>query len=205
MNTLRAALTASTAAFGLALAVVPLSTTAAATETPEPAFLSADEMPPSSTPWTAEPVADGLPEFGVLCAPDAFKAEGTRHRTFRTELDTGGEQVTTVAATEAEAAALVTTLRRALLSCGDRIEREYPDWDATSRPHGKLRVEDGAYVYSLDTVNREVGSKDIHLMSVGRDGRTVTYVKWGQLGWLKDAPVNDFRWTTRVAVHKLYR
>ncbi|MFV0128701.1 hypothetical protein ACLGI4_13445 [Streptomyces sp. HMX112] len=66
-------------------------------------------------------------------------------------------------------------------------------------------MEEGAGVYSLDTEDREVGSTDIALFSVGRDGRTVTYVQWGRLGDLRDAPLKDFRTTTRTAVNKLYR
>ncbi|MHC0432757.1 hypothetical protein ACX6XY_21625 [Streptomyces sp. O3] len=202
MNTLRTALTA---AASLALVAVPLSASATATETPDPAFLAAEEMPPSYTPWTADPVADGLPEYGVPCAPDVFPSDGTRHRTFRTELDTGAEQITTVAATESEAAELLGTLRRALAGCGDYTEREYPYLDAESRFHGKVRAEEGAYVYSLDLAYPEVGATDIHLLSVGRDGRTVTLVQWGQMGDLKDAPLKDFKATTRTAVNKLYR
>ncbi|WP_156728014.1 hypothetical protein [Streptomyces apocyni] len=211
MIAFRTSLTASGAALCLALAVaVPLSTahatpaTTTTTTTPEPAFLSAHEMPPSSTPWTADPVTDGLPEYGVLCAEGVIPAQGTRHREFRTELDTGGQQVTTVTASRAEAFALVTKLRRALLSCGERIEQESPEWDATSRTHGKVRVKAGAYVYSLDTNHREVGTKDIHLFSVGSTGRTVTFIEWGQMGWLKDAPIKDFKGTTRTALNKLY-
>ncbi|GGT15277.1 hypothetical protein GCM10014713_05070 [Streptomyces purpureus] len=68
-----------------------------------------------------------------------------------------------------------------------------------------MAVEEGAHVYSLDTADREVGSTDISLFSVGRDGRTVTYIQWGQLGDLADAPLAGFRQTTRTAVAKLYR
>ncbi|MEU9706965.1 hypothetical protein [Streptomyces sp. NPDC047981] len=214
MITFRSVVAASGAAvLGLvALAAAPSATAAptassaaaAAAAATRPAFLSPAQMPPSSTPWTADPVTSGLPEAGVFCSPDAFPVAGTRHRVFRTELDTGGVQVTTVAATEAKAAAFVDRLRQALLSCGERIEREYPEVDASSRFHGKVAVEEGAYVYSLDTANREIGNTDIHLFSVGRDGRTVTYVQWGQMGDLVDAPVAAFTTTTRTAVNKLW-
>ncbi|MFD3942217.1 hypothetical protein [Streptomyces sp. NPDC058579] len=202
MVTFRSAVAATGAA---ALGLVALAASPSATAAPaQPAFLAAAQMPPSSTPWTADPVTPGVPEVGVFCSPDAFPAAGTRYRAFRTELDTGGVQVTTVAATEAKAVALVDRLRQALLSCGERIEREYPEVDASSRYHGKVAVEEGAYVYSLDTANREIGNTDIHLFSVGRDGRTVTYVQWGQMGDLADAPVTAFKATTRTAVNKLH-
>ncbi|UQA97578.1 hypothetical protein [Streptomyces halobius] len=216
MATLRTVLTTASATAALAVgATTPLTATATAAsatttasapvEMPQPAFLSAAQMPPSLTPWTAEPVADGVPEFEMFCSPDVLPSEGTRHRTFRTELDTGGVQVTTVAKSRVQAVELVSALRRALAGCGERIEREYPDTDADSRYHGKVAVEEGAYVYSLDSEDREVGATDIHLFSVGRDGRTVTYVQWGQMGDLKDAPLKDFKTTVRTAVNKLYR
>ena len=45
---------------------------------------------------------------------------------------------------------------------------------------------------------------DIRLLSVGRDGRTVTVVDWGQMGGFKDAPVKAFKKTTTTAVNKLH-
>ncbi|MFE0704437.1 hypothetical protein [Streptomyces sp. NPDC058872] len=203
----RSVLAVSTVAVGLvALAAVPSNaggTTARAAQ--QPAFLAPSQMPPSSTPWTADPVAQGLPEYGPFCAPGVVPARGTRHRTFRTELDTGGLQVTTVAATEAQAVRLAGALRRALADCAERLEREDPGTEAVGRYHGKVAVEEGAHVYSLDTANPEVGSTDVHLFSVGRDGRTVTYVEWGQMGDFEQAPLKAFRKTTATAVNKLWR
>ncbi|MFG2642871.1 hypothetical protein ACGFYP_18135 [Streptomyces sp. NPDC048370] len=212
MVTFRSAIAVSgAAALGLvALVAAPAATASdartavAAAANRQPAFLSPGQMPPSSTPWTADPVTRGLPETGVFCSPGTFPEQGTRHRTFRTDLDTGGVQVTTVASTEAKAVALVEALRQALLGCGERIEQQYPGTDASSLFHGKLAVEEGAYVYSLDTANPEIGNTDIHLFSVGRDGRAVTYVQWGQMGDLADAPLTAFKNTTRTAVNKLY-
>ncbi|MFF8804962.1 hypothetical protein [Streptomyces omiyaensis] len=201
MNKLRTALaTAATAALGLAaLATAPAQAAA------QPAFLSASQMPKSSTPWTATPVFNGVPENGgVLCAPYKIPAQNTRYREFGTELDTNGVQVTTVARTEADAVKLVDTLRKALAGCGPLLERQNPGLHAVSAYHGKLAVEEGAWVYSLDTADPQVGNTDIHLFSVGRDGRTVTLVRWGQMGDLEDAPLTAFRTTTKTAVNKLY-
>ncbi|MFD4165950.1 hypothetical protein ACFWRT_36605, partial [Streptomyces cyaneofuscatus] len=75
---------------------------------------------------------------------------------------------------------------------------------ATSASHGKLAVEEGAWVYSLDTADPQIGISDIHLFSVGRDGRTVTLVRWGRTGDLADAPLTAFRTTTKTAVNKLH-
>lgn len=201
MNKLRTALaTAAAAALGLAaLATAPAQAAA------QPAFLSASQMPPSSTPWTATQVFTGVPENGgVLCAPYKIPAQNSRYREFSTELDTNGVQVTTVARTEAEATKLVDTLRTSLAGCGTLLEQQNPGLRAVSASHGKLAVEEGAWVYSLDTADPQIGTTDIHLFSVGRDGRTVTLVRWGQMGDLKDAPLTAFRTTTKTAVNKLY-
>ncbi|WP_405194469.1 hypothetical protein [Streptomyces anulatus] len=201
MNKLRTALaTAAAAALGLAaLATAPAQAAA------QPAFLAAAQMPPSSTPWTATQVFTGVPENGgVLCAPYKIPALNTRYREFSTELETNGVQVTTVARTEADAVKLVDTLRRALAGCGTLLEQQNPGLQAVSASHGKLAVEEGAWVYSLDTADPQIGISDIHLFSVGRDGRTVTLVRWGQMGDLEDAPLTAFRTTTKTAVNKLH-
>ncbi|MGW9376405.1 hypothetical protein ACWGVR_41100 [Streptomyces xanthophaeus] len=201
MNKLRTALaTAAAAALGLAaLATAPAQAAA------QPAFLAASQMPPASTPWTATQVFTGVPENGgVLCAPYKIPAQNTRYREFSTELDTNGVQVTTVARTEADAVKLVDTLRGALAGCGPLLEQQNPGLQAVSASHGKLAVEEGAWVYSLDTADPQIGISDIHLFSVGRDGRTVTLVRWGQMGDLEDAPLTAFRTTTKTAVNKLH-
>lgn len=201
MNKLRTALaTAAAAAMGLAaLATAPVQAAA------QPAFLAASQMPPSSTPWTATQVFTGVPENGgVLCAPYKIPAQNTRYREFSTELDTNGVQVTTVARTEADAVNLVDTLRGALAGCGPLLEQQNPGLQAVSASHGKLAVEEGAWVYSLDTADPQIGISDIHLFSVGRDGRTVTLVRWGQMGDFEDAPLTAFRTTTKTAVNKLH-
>lgn len=201
MNKLRTGLaTAAAAALGLAaLATAPAQAAA------QPAFLTASQMPPSSTPWTATRVFTGVPENGgVLCAPYRIPAQNTRYREFSTELDTNGVQVTTVAPTETDAVKLVDTLRGALAGCGPLLEQQNPGLQAVSTSHGKLAVEEGAWVYSLDTADPQIGISDIHLFSVGRDGRTVTLVRWGQMGDLEDAPLTAFRTTTKTAVNKLH-
>ncbi|MFE1232392.1 hypothetical protein [Streptomyces sp. NPDC059442] len=201
MNKLRTAC-AATAAAALGLAALA---TAPAQAAALPAFLAASQMPPSSTPWTATQVFSGVPENGgALCAPYKIPAQNTRYREFTTELDTNGVQITTVARTEADAVKLVDTLRTALAGCGPLLERQNPGLHAVSASHGKLAVEEGAWIYSLDTADPQIGSTDIHLFSVGRDGRTVTLVRWGQMGDLKDAPLTAFRTTTKTAVNKLY-
>ncbi|MEU3264512.1 hypothetical protein [Streptomyces bacillaris] len=206
-RTLRTALL-TTAAAGLAvtaLSTAPVSAAPAARTAPAaPAFLSAAQWPASHTPWTAGPVRQGLPEDGSFCTAGTTPAAGTRHRDFRTELDTGARQTTTVAPTTAKAKALAAELRTALATCLERMKEQDPGIEGVSKYHGRVNVEEGAYVYSIDTSYPEVGSTDIGLHAVGRDGRTVTVLEWGQLGDLDGAPLKGFKKTTATAVAKLH-
>lgn len=205
MRTLRTALLTATAA-GLAvtaLAQVPAAAAPAPAPAP-PKFLSAGQLPDSLTPWTAGPVRQGVPGEGSVCTTGIAPAAGTRHRDFRTELDTGARQTITVAATTARARTLAAELRSALETCLDRLKEQNPGLEGEALYQGRVNVEEGAHVYSIDTSYPEVGSTDIGLYSVGRDGRTVTVVEWGQLGDLDGAPLAGFKKTTRTAVAKLH-
>ncbi|MEU2062513.1 hypothetical protein [Streptomyces sp. NPDC013455] len=82
------------------------------------------------------------------------------------------------------------------------MEARYPEISAAKKYHGKVEVEDGAHVYGIRTTTAW-GASGIALFSVGRDGRTVTVVKWSQMGSFRDAPVKGFKATTRTAVGKL--
>ncbi|MET8879108.1 hypothetical protein [Streptomyces rubiginosohelvolus] len=186
-----------------ALAQVP----AAAAPAPAPAqpkFLSASQLPASHTPWTAGPVRKGVPAEGSVCTTGIAPAAGTRHRDFRTELDTNARQTITVAPTTAKAKKLAAELRSALETCLDRLKEQDPGLEGEAFYQGRINVEEGAHVYSIDTSYPEVGSTDIGLYSVGRDGRTVTVVEWGQMGELDGAPLEGFKKTTRTAVTQLH-
>ncbi|MEU3055575.1 hypothetical protein [Streptomyces griseus] len=204
MRTLRTALLTAAAA-GLAVtALAQVPAAAAPAPAPAPKFLSAGQLPASLTPWTAGPVRQGLPGEGSVCTAGIAPAAGTRHRDFRTELDTNARQTITVAATTARAKTLAAELRSALETCLDRLKEQDPGLEGEAFYQGRINVEEGTHVYSIDTSYPEVGSTDIGLYSVGRDGRTVTVVEWGQLGELDGAPLEGFRKTTRTAVAKLY-
>lgn len=195
--------TAAVTTAAVAMTVASLTTTTAVAA-PAPAFLSAAELPASTTPWSADPVRPGLPEYGSVCTAGTTPQAKTRYRDFRTELDTNARQTTTVAPTVAKAKALAAQLRHSVETCLDRLKAEYPGLEGEAFHHGRIDVEEGAHVYSIDTSYPEVGTTDIALYSVGRDGRTVTVVEWGQLGDLDGAPLAGFRTTTRTAVAKLY-
>ncbi|MFI9819468.1 hypothetical protein ACIHFC_03170 [Streptomyces sp. NPDC052013] len=196
-----AVLTAAALAAGTAL-TAPAG--AAANKTAAPRFLSASQLPPHpSSTWTAGPVTDGFPAELAYCLGEGVPAYDYRHRKFHTDLDTGAVQVTVVTGSAAKGKALAALLNRKIRTCADRIEQSYPDVEAEGRYYGALPVEEGAKVHGLHT-ETSYGATDIHLLSVGRDGRTVTVVDWGQMGDFGDAPVAAFKKTTTKAVAKLY-
>ncbi|MFE9922583.1 hypothetical protein ACFYQA_13615 [Streptomyces sp. NPDC005774] len=170
-----------------------------------PKFLAASQLPPHpSSAWTAGPVTDGFPiELAHCLGEDGIPAYDYRHRVFHTELDTGAVQATIVTGSAAKGKALAALINKRIRSCADRIERSDPEIEAEGRYYGSLPVEEGAQVHGLHT-NASWGATDIHLLSVGRDGRTVTLVSWGQMGDFGDAPVAAFKKTTTKAVNKLY-
>ncbi|MFG2511070.1 hypothetical protein [Streptomyces sp. NPDC048584] len=192
-----ATLTAAALAVGTALA-------APAGAAAPPKFLAASELPPHpSSDWAAGPVTDGFPAELAYCLGEGVPAYDYRHRVYSTDLDTNAVQVTVVTGSAAKGKALAALLNEEIRSCADRIEQTYPDVEAEGRYYGALPVEEGAKVHGLHT-ETSWGATDIHLLSVGRDGKTVTVVGWGQLGDFDDAPVSAFKKTTKKAVNKLY-
>jgi hypothetical protein len=168
-----------------------------------PAFLSAADLPPHpSSAWTAGEITDGVPVELLLCLEQALPAQDSRHRNFWTDLDTSARQLTVVTASTTKAQALAARLNEEIRSCPERIEAD-PEVEAALEDYGHVAVEEGAHVYGLHT-QTSWGATDIRLLSVGRDGRTVTVVDWSQLGDFDDAPVDAFRDTTTAAVGKLY-
>ncbi|QDI68210.1 hypothetical protein CD934_05665 [Streptomyces calvus] len=204
MRTRAAAFAALTVAALAAATAFTAPAGAAPRNAAEPAFLDASELPPHpSSAWTAGPVSDGFPAELAHCLGEGVPAYDYRHRVFRTELDTGAVQVTVVTGSPAKGEALAARLNEEIRSCADRIEESDPEIRAEGRSYGSLPVEEGAQVHGLHTTT-SWGATDIHLLSVGRDGRTVTVVGWGQMGDFDDAPVAAFRQTTTTAVDKLH-
>ncbi|OMI91466.1 hypothetical protein BSZ07_00915 [Streptomyces sp. M1013] len=199
------ALTALTGAALAAGTVLTAPAVAAAPKAAAPAFLSASQLPPHPTStWTAGPVTDGFPEeLGFCVSTEGVPSYDYRHRQFWTDLDTSAVQLTVVTGTAAQAKALAKHYDDLIRTCADRIEESSPDVEAEGRNYGKLPVEEGARVRGLHT-ETSWGATDIALLSVGRDGRTVTVVKWGQMGDFRNAPVAAFKKTTSTAVDKLY-
>ncbi|MGW7280298.1 hypothetical protein ACWGIV_18710 [Streptomyces sp. NPDC054844] len=197
-----AALTVSALAVGT---VLTAPAAGAAPKAAAPKFLSASQLPPHpASSWTAGPVTDGFPEeLGFCVSTEGVPAYDYRYREFRTDLDTSAVQLTVVTGTAAQAKALAKHYDDLIRTCADRIEESSPDVEAEGRDYGKLPVEEGARVRGLHT-ETSWGAADIALLSVGRDGRTVTVVEWGQMGDFGNAPVAAFKKTTSTAVDKLY-
>lgn len=188
---------------GLALGAT-LAAPADAAPQAAPKFLSAAELPPHpSSPWKAGKVTDGVPDELLSCLTEAMPGYDSRYRSFTTELETNAHQLTIVVGDTTKAKALAGRLNKDMRACATRIEQADPEIEATYKSYGALPVEEGARVHGLHT-NASWGASDVHLVSVGRDGRTVTVVQWGQMGDLAHAPVKAFKKTTTTAVAKLY-
>ncbi|MEU9331571.1 hypothetical protein AB0D49_00210 [Streptomyces sp. NPDC048290] len=198
---LATALTALTVAAATAATVLAAPAGAASRA---PAFLSASQLPPHPfSAWTAGKVTGGVPDELRLCLDEVFPGYDSRYRPFRTDVDASARQLTIVTGTAAKAKALADRMNKEIRGCARRIEAADPEIEASYRGYGSLAVEEGARVHGLHT-EASWGATDIRLMSVGRDGRTVTVVDWSQMGDFTDAPVKAFKKTTVTAVNKLY-
>ncbi|MEV0634460.1 hypothetical protein AB0I77_05705 [Streptomyces sp. NPDC050619] len=190
---------------GLTLGAVLAAPANAATKAP--GFLSAGDLPPHPTSaWTAGSVTEGVPQEVEQdrCLGMALGGgQDSWYRDFRTDLDTSARQVTVVLPDIRSAQGRFSRLNQDIQSCPAWIEQADPDIEATLKDYGKLPVEEGAHLYGLHT-ETSWGATDIRLLSVGRDGRTVTVVDWGQLGDFDDAPVRAFKKTTTQAVNNLH-
>ncbi|MGW0410624.1 hypothetical protein ACWDZX_04895 [Streptomyces collinus] len=195
-------------ALGATLATPARAAAVQAVAAQAPGFLKAADLPPHpGSAWTAGKVTAGVPEAVEQdrCLGMALGGDGsaTWYREFHTDLDTSARQVSVRSSTTAAAKGRFARLNKDIRSCAARVEKADPETEARLKDYGTLRVEEGAHVYGLHTVTSR-GASDVRLLSVGRDGRTVTVVDWGQLGGFRDAPVKACRKTTVTAVNKLH-
>lgn len=201
-TTIRTGVLAALAVAGLTAGAALTAAPAGAAPKAAPRFLTASQLPPHPTGWTAGPVTDGVPVELEYCFGEALLAYDIRHRDFRTELETNAQQIVVVVGDSAKAEALARRLDREVRRCALRAGAD-PEIEAEYRTYGTLPVEEGARVHAVHT-RAAWGATDIGLTSVGRDGGTVTLVRWGQMGDFSDAPVKAFKKTTTTAVDKLY-
>ncbi|MFJ8014623.1 hypothetical protein [Streptomyces sp. NPDC096339] len=196
--------TAAALAAAAALLLIPAPAGTAATAAPTaPGFIDGTDLPPHPTsPWYADEVTKGLPEFPPICLEGVLPEAGSWHRRFGTEYDTGAVQLSVRSATPAAAARLVRSLERKVAACAADWLRATPGGTASWEDYGTLPVEEGAHVYGVHTSLPE-SEPGVHLFGIGRDGSTVTVAQWGQMGNLSDAPVAGFRRTTTTAVNRL--
>jgi hypothetical protein len=172
-------------------------------KTRAPGFLAPADLPvhPSSD-WYAGKITAGLPDPEPFCAEGELPSKRSHHREYHTDLDTNASQVSVTATSSAAAARLARSLRKSVAECAGDWLRETPGGTASWQDYGAVRVEEGAHVYGVH-VSIPESEPSVHLFGVGRDGRTVTVVRWGQMGDLGHAPVSDFRRTVKTAVQKL--
>lgn len=202
--TRRALTTAATATLAGALALSVSGSVQAAPKATTPGFLAAKDMPQAQGNfWTAGAVTGGAPETDPFCLEKVLPAKGTTwHRQFVTDLDTTGAQVSVRAPSAAAAKKLATSAEAAVAACAADWLRDTPGGTASWDDYGRIAVEEGARVIGVGVAIPEAGP-GVHLLGIGRDGDTVTFVTWGQLGDLSQAPVAAFKKTTTTAVNKL--
>ncbi|MFJ3923603.1 hypothetical protein [Streptomyces sp. NPDC090022] len=191
-----------TAALAAAAALV-LAASTTATAASAPGFIQPRDLPPHpSSPWSAGPVTSGLPDHPVFCLDGALPANNGWHRRYGTEFDTSALQISWRTASGKAAAKLAASLERRIAACAADWLRANPGGTASWQDYGPVRVEEGAHVYGVHTSIPD-SEPGVTLFGVGRDGATVTVVKWSQMGYLADAPVRDFSGTTATAVNRL--
>ncbi|WP_405941485.1 hypothetical protein [Streptomyces sp. NBC_00207] len=198
--TLATALVAAATAFVL---TAPASATAATATPVPPGFLAGTDLPPHpGSAWYPGKITKGLPEFAPFCLDGVLPAAGSWHRAFGTEFDTGAVQVSVRSSSASAATELVGRLERKVAACAADWLRTTPGGTASWEDYGTLPVEEGAHVYGVHTSVPD-SEPGVHLYGIGRDGSTVTVVKWGEMGNLSQAPVAAFKKTTTTAVNKL--
>ncbi|MFJ5548392.1 hypothetical protein [Streptomyces sp. NPDC093225] len=181
----------------------PGSAPATASAATAPGFLTGRDLPPHpSSPWYAGRVTRGIPDPVPFCLDRALPATGVWHRTFGTEYDTGAVQVSVRAASGTAAARLAAALERKVAACAADWLRKTPGGTASWQDYGKVVVEEGAHVYGVHTSIPE-SEPGVSLFGIGRDGSTVTVVRWAEMGTLSQAPVKAFKKTVVTAVNKL--
>ncbi|MER7396487.1 hypothetical protein ABT381_13295 [Streptomyces sp. NPDC000151] len=203
-RTALAAALAVLAATAVGTTAATASATASATVTP-PRFLSPSELPPhASSPWYASKVTPGLPDPEPFCLEGGVVpgGAGTYHRSYWTEYDTGAGQVGVVTSDDDSARRLAAKLREKVARCAGDWLHDKPGGTASWKDYGTVTAADGGRVYGIHTSIPE-SEPGVHLFGVGRSGRTVTVVQWGEMGNLDQAPVPAFKATLRQALNKL--
>jgi hypothetical protein len=165
------------------------------------ALLAACLAAGSTVTATASPATGATPAGATAwAAPSWPTTPGTASSD--TDLETSARQLNIVVGSAAKAKALAVRLNKDYRKCAARIDAD-PDLNAQYRDYGSLPVEEGARVHGLH-VRTSWGAMDVQLLSVGRDGRTVTVVDWARMRDFKSAPVKAFKKTTTTAVNKLH-
>ncbi|MFI1064128.1 hypothetical protein ACH4TC_19860 [Streptomyces spororaveus] len=155
--------------------------------------------------WTAPPVQRGWGQsYDCLTDWQVRQPEvNVWHREFTTAETATAEQKVVVFATEAEAIAFAEAARQNYADCPDR-RNQRPGITATGYDHGAVDVEEGATLQGMYTFDHEAQERPHfnYLFGVGRDGDTVTLVRWSS--YWGAPPVEAWKKVLHTAVIKLY-
>ncbi|MEW2528058.1 sensor domain-containing protein [Streptomyces sp. NPDC047071] len=199
----RRAVTGGAVLAAVVLGAPPALAAEAGVRAQQPGFLDPSDMPPdpfSAWQWSSGPDTGVSGPSRCVDRSLAFPENDVWSATYSTPETAGAEQVVVVLPSEAEAAAFAERVDAGLSRCEATIETDYPGTEATYWDHGRVDVEEGAHVHGAGFQ----GNWGYHnfLVSVGRDGDTVTIVGW-ESNW-GTPPVDVFKETTRTAVNKLH-
>ncbi|MFG2487685.1 hypothetical protein ACGFSI_33660 [Streptomyces virginiae] len=125
------------------------------------------------------------------------------HREFSTAETATAEQKVVVFPTEGEAVEFAAAARQNYADC-PRRENQRPGITATGYDHGAVNVEEGATLQGMYTFDGNAQERPDfnYLWGVGRDGDTVTLVRWSS--YWGAPPVGAWKKVLRTAVNKLY-
>ncbi|MEU2392860.1 hypothetical protein [Streptomyces sp. NPDC007369] len=155
--------------------------------------------------WSAPPVQRGWgTSYDCLEHWSAQPPEvNVWYREFTTAETATAEQKVLVFATEAEAVTFADAARQNYADCPGR-EEQRPGIEATGHDHGVIDVEEGATLQGMHTVDTGAQERPHmnYLFGVGRDGDTVTLVRWSS--YWGAPPVEAWKSVVRTAVNKLY-
>ena len=166
-----------------------------------PDFLRTRDLPRGHS-WSAAGVETGVPAGREFCLSRTIPADSTLYQRYADGLDATVIEYIHTSDSEADAIALVKQETRRLKTCTARWLQHEPNGSAEFKSYGRQPVEDGVSSSGVFTYPPQA-DPSATLFAVGRDGTTVTIVRFGQIGTSADADVDDFLRSARLATDRM--
>ena len=177
-----------------------------------PGFLTAAQLPQGKRygTWRTSRIYSGVPRHAKFCLDGVLPAAETRYVTYRGKTGVAGEEFVSVADSDADAAALVNSLRTKVQGCYQEwLNADIPAYNSGQRKaswkrYGTAQVEDGMTVIGVFTVPPKGFVKTAHLYAIGRDGNVVVVFHLGVPGGKGNAPVAGFSKAGAKALRQVF-